>query len=192
MDCACRRRVHGGVGRDADAWAGTGSRQDLYDENLARDHQRPDPRLCQKFRRRAGEELRRPDQDRSLPGEPIRLDPAANRGRAIRRHSVSAGTAGISGRHRRALRSHGRTGPGQVDGRGPAADGGPGSAEAHARPRRGQGPAWRRSFHGQPVGDRFQGADPSSRRFQRQEDPHLSPRRSRVYRSTGSAPRRWR
>src|ERR1700719_4404077 len=58
---------------------------------------------------------RRAHQGRGLSGEPARLDPAADRRHAIRRHPGRDRTTGILRRRRRALRGHGDAGARRID-----------------------------------------------------------------------------
>ena len=73
----------------------------------------------------------------------------------------------------RPFRSDGRARPCRHDGARPARRRRPGGTEADARTRGQQGLARGRAFHGNPVLDYFENADPPSRRFQGQEDPDL-------------------
>ena len=146
----------------------------------------------QRFCRAGREGFRRAHQGRGLSGEPIGLDPAADRRHAVRRHPGRGRSAGIFRRRRRALRSDGDAGPGRFHRAWPARRRRSGGAQADVRARRAKGAARRRTVHRAAVLRHLENPDPASRRLQGQEDPNLRVAVPDRWRSIGSAQRRWR
>ena len=148
-------------------------RQAHRDEDRAGDARRRSASIRQELRRRGREGFRRPHQGRNLSGEPVGLDPAPGRRRAVRRHPMPNRRTGVFGRHRRAFRGAGGARPGDLDGAGPAPRRGSGGAPADAWARRRQRAAWRGAVDVDAVLGHRQGADPASGGLQGQEGPHL-------------------